>query len=193
MSEIEKLIERHEKDLDPLEIEGYRNLVSELDDFFEAESNMSIDDNHQIETFASVALESSDIVRAMRKFYGKPMFSNVTISAKDEEGNDVTWYGLVSSQARHFSTHIYDFQHNIITYQVLLILKFYTASGREPLHFALVRWYDQIDEITEISGCPRVKLIDQYSCIPLESVDQTVHIVSRFGKENKYLVNTFIF
>jgi hypothetical protein len=80
-----------------------------------------------------------------------------------------------------------------ITYQVLLILKFYTASGREPLDFALVRWYDKIDEITEIWGCPRVKLIDQYSCIPLESVDQTVHIVPRFGKENEYLVNTFIF
>ncbi len=96
LSEIEELIERHQNDLDPLEIEGYRNLVSGLDDFFEAESNMSIDDDHQIETFASVALESSDIVRAMRKFHGKPMFSNVTISAKDEEENDVAWYGLVS-------------------------------------------------------------------------------------------------
>ena len=69
--------------------------MSGLDDFFE-ESNMSIGDDHQIETFASVALESSDIVRAIKNFHGKPMFSNVTISAKDEEGNGVTWYGLVS-------------------------------------------------------------------------------------------------
>jgi len=75
----------------------------------------------------------------------------------------------------------------------LLILKFYTASGSEPLDFALVRWYDQVDEITELWGCSRVKLIDQYSCIPLESVDQTVHIVPRFGKNNEYLVNSFMF
>ena len=66
--------------------------------------------------------------------------------------------------------------------KVLLILKFYTASGSEPLDFALVRWYDQVDEITEVWSCPRVKLINHYSCIPLESIDQTVHIVSRFGK-----------
>jgi hypothetical protein len=93
--EIDEL-ERHGSDLDSLEIEGFRNLVAGLDDFFEAESKMSISDDHQIETFASVALESSDIVRAMRNFHGKPMFSNVTISAKDEEGNGMTWYGLVS-------------------------------------------------------------------------------------------------
>jgi hypothetical protein len=96
LSEIEEFIKQHKKDLDPLEIEGYRNLVSGLDDFFEAESNMSIDDDHYMETFGSVALESSDVVRAMRKFHGKPMFSNVTISAIDEEENDVAWYGLVS-------------------------------------------------------------------------------------------------
>ena len=57
--------------------------------FFE-ESNMSIGDDHQIETFASVVLKSSDIVRAIKNFHGKPMFSNVTISAKDEEKNGVT-------------------------------------------------------------------------------------------------------
>ena len=78
------------------QIEEFRNLVSELDDFFEEESNISIYDDYQIETFASVALESTDIVRATKSFHGKPMFSNVTISAKDEEGNSVTWYGLVS-------------------------------------------------------------------------------------------------
>ena len=75
----------------------------------------------------------------------------------------------------------------------MLILKFYTASGSEPLDFALVRWYDQVDKMTELWGCPRVKLINQYSCILLESIDQTVHIVLRFSKENEYLVNNFIF
>ena len=87
--EIDELLERHRNDLDQHQIERFRNLVSELDDFFE-ESNMSIGDDHQIETFASVALESSDIVHAIKNFHGKPMFSNVTISAKNEEENGVT-------------------------------------------------------------------------------------------------------
>ena len=94
LNEIDEFL-RNRNDLDQHQIERFRNLVSGLDDFFE-ESNMSIGDDHQIETFASVALKSSDIVRAIKNFHGKPMFSNVTISAKDEEGNGVTWYSLVS-------------------------------------------------------------------------------------------------
>ena len=119
MVEIDELLERHRNDLDQHQIEGFRNLVSGLDDFFE-ESNMSIGDDHQIETFASVALESSDIVRAIKNFHGKPMFSNVTISAKDEEGNGVTWYGLVSIIFQRiltlFNTYI-QFLTHFITYQ----------------------------------------------------------------------------
>ena len=93
--------------------------MSELDDFFE-ESNMSIGDDHQIETFASVALESSDIVHAIKNFHGKLMFSNITISAKDEERNGVTWYGLVSIIFQCiltlFNTYIRFLTH-FITYQ----------------------------------------------------------------------------
>ena len=117
--EIDELLERHRNDLDQHQIKGFRNLVSGLDDFFE-ESNMSIGDDHQIETFASVALESSDIVRAIKNFHGKPMFSNITISAKDEEGYGVTWYGLVSIIFQRiltlFNTYIRFLTH-FITYQ----------------------------------------------------------------------------
>ena len=95
LNEIDEFL-RNRNDLDQHQIEGFRNLVSGLDDFFEEESNISIHDDHQIETFAFVALESTDIVRATKRFHRKPMFSNVTISAKNEEGNSVTWYGLVS-------------------------------------------------------------------------------------------------
>ena len=95
LNEIDEFL-RNRNNLDQHQIEGFHNLVSELDDFFEEESNISIHDDHQIETFASVVLESTDIVRATKSFHRKPMFSNVTISAKDEEENSVTWYGLVS-------------------------------------------------------------------------------------------------
>lgn len=78
----------------------------------------------------------------------------------------------------------------------MLLLKFYRATGREPLNFALVRWYDVSDEDEELWGCPRLKQTEQYSCIPIESVDKTVHIVPKFGRGrrgNEFLVNSFMF
>ena len=77
-----------------------------------------------------------------------------------------------------------------IIYKILLILKFYQAKDKDPLELALVRWYD---EVGELWGCPKLKLIKQYSCIPIDSIDRTVHIVARFEKINEYLVNSFMF
>ena len=82
----------------PFQIEGLRNLVIGLDDFFEEESNMSIHNDHRVETYSSVALESTDIVRVTGQFHGKLMFSNVIVSADGAEGNETIWYGLVSCQ-----------------------------------------------------------------------------------------------
>ena len=71
----------------------------------------------------------------------------------------------------------------------MLILKF-DEVDREPLEFALVRWYE---EVGELWGCPKLKLLKQYSCILLDSIDRTVYIILRYNKMNKYLVNSFIF
>ena len=42
-------------------------------------------------------------------------------------------------------------------------------------------------------GCPRLLLIEQYTCVYLDSVDMSVHIVPRSKCENEYFVNTYIF
>ncbi|CAG8695313.1 6816_t:CDS:2 [Ambispora leptoticha] len=55
---------------------------------------MSIHDDSWIEIFASAALESTDIICASPNFHGKPMFSNINVSAKNEENEDINWYGL---------------------------------------------------------------------------------------------------
>ena len=73
---------------------------------------------------------------------------------------------------------------------MLLILKFYPALDKDPLEFAHVRWYE---EVGELWGSPRLRLLKYYSCIPIDSVDRTVHIVPRFDKTNEYLVNSFMF
>ena len=43
------------KDIDSLQKEGLQNLLTGLDEFFEEESTMSIDDDAQMEFFASAA------------------------------------------------------------------------------------------------------------------------------------------
>jgi len=73
---------------------------------------------------------------------------------------------------------------------VLLIFKFYEGNEKNLLEFAHVRWYEECDELW---GCPKLKLINHYSCIPIKSIDKTVYIVPRFEKTNEYLVNIFIF
>ena len=73
---------------------------------------------------------------------------------------------------------------------MLLIFKFYERNGKNPLEFTHVRWYEENDELW---GCPRLRLIKHYSCIPIESINKTVYIVPRFEKTNEYLVNIFMF
>ena len=88
----------HKSNLHHLQIEEYSNLLNGLNEFFEEESNLSnisIHNDSRIETFTSVALESTDIVHATSSFHGKEMFSDVIVSTKDEKGNEVNWYGRV--------------------------------------------------------------------------------------------------
>jgi len=100
LENIDDFLQDREKNLHPLQIEELRNLVVGLNDFFEEESNMSIHDDHRVETYSSVALESTDILHATGQFHGKPMFSNVIVSAKDAEGNKTVWYGLVRKRVQ---------------------------------------------------------------------------------------------
>ena len=53
----------------------------------------------------------------------------------------------------------------------MLILKFYQAIDKDLLELTLVRWYD---EDGELWGYSKLKLIKQYSCIPIDSIDRTV-------------------
>ena len=94
--ELEDFLQKNRNNLDPLQAEGFQNLLTGLDDFFEVESTMSLDKDNRIEIFSSASLESTDIIHATSNFHGKPMFSNVAVSAPDDQGNELNWYGLVS-------------------------------------------------------------------------------------------------
>jgi hypothetical protein len=65
-------------------------------------------------------------------------------------------------------------------------------ENKEPINLVLLRWYDEVDG-EEMYGCPRLYLTDQYTCVYLDSVDLSVHIIARSNCENEFLVNRYIF
>src|SRR5205809_6205923 len=73
---------------------------------------------------------------------------------------------------------------------LVLLLEFFAEDLKPPLNIVLVRWYDEIDEIY---GCPRLQLTNQYTCIYLDSVDMSVHIIPRNNCKNEYFVNRYVF
>ncbi len=70
------------------------------------------------------------------------------------------------------------------------ITRIFCGRLKPPLNIVLVRWYDEIDEIY---GCPRLQLTNQYTCIYLDSVDMSVHIIPRNNCKNEYFVNRYVF
>lgn len=79
---------------------------------------------------------------------------------------------------------------------MLLRLKIKINLCEQSYDLALVQWYDfkyQAKSRLLKYDCPHLKLIEMFTLISIESIVELVHIVPRFGKENEYLVNKFLF
>ena len=64
---------------------------------------------------------------------------------------------------------------------------------KPPLNLALVQWYDfKLQRNSYFYNCPFLKLVELYNLIPIETIDNIVHIIPRFGKEDEYFVNKYI-
>lgn len=75
----------------------------------------------------------------------------------------------------------------------MLLFKFLRGSYKEPYELALVRWYDIDLTEHEKYGCPQLYYTEEYNAIPIGSINQGVHIVPRFDKENRFLLNKYMF
>jgi hypothetical protein len=69
-------------------------------------------------------------------------------------------------------------------------------NRHEGLKLALIQWYD-FKHINDQSkhfrlDCPYMKMTDLYNLIPIESINETVHIVPQFEKTNSYYINKFV-
>ena len=62
------------------------------------------------------------------------------------------------------------------------------------MHLALVQWYDFKSKKTPfVYGCPLLRLTEMYNFIEIEAIEDIVHIVPRFGKNNEHFVNKYLF
>ena len=79
---------------------------------------------------------------------------------------------------------------------MLLRLKLQINSCEQSYDFALIQWYDfkyQAKNRLFKHDCLHLKLIEMFTLIAIESIIELVHIIPRFGKDNEYLVNKFLF
>ena len=72
------------------------------------------------------------------------------------------------------------------------MLEFFTDSFSDLINLILLRWYNEVDG-EEMYGYLRLWLTEQYTCVYLDSVDMSVHIIPRSKCENEYFVNTYMF
>ena len=73
------------------------------------------------------------------------------------------------------------------------MLKFFRGPAKEPYELAMIRWFEIVLEEPEVYNCPQLYYTNEYNIIPIGSIDQEVHIIPRFDKKNKFLLNKFLF
>ena len=91
MMNIDDFVNDNKEKLHMLQIEAFQKLTTSLEKFFNQPGQAKNINTYQVQTFASIALESTDIIRSTNCFHGNPMFSNVEISGKEEQ----LWYSVV--------------------------------------------------------------------------------------------------
>jgi hypothetical protein len=63
-----------------------------------------------------------------------------------------------------------------------------------PMHLALVQWYDfKSSENPCLYECPLLKKTNLFNLIEIEAINDIIHIIPRFNKNNEFLVNKFLF
>ncbi|RHZ72834.1 hypothetical protein Glove_238g17 [Diversispora epigaea] len=123
----------------------------------------------RIKIYSFVTLKNSAILRAVDNFHDRPWFSNIAINMNIEELSD------------------YQTDNGICYAQTLLITEIRLPNKSTQLHLALVQWYNFKSEITLfVYSCPLLELVELYNFIEIEAIEDTIHVVPRFDKNNEY-------
>ncbi|CAG8741219.1 484_t:CDS:2, partial [Rhizophagus irregularis] len=112
---------------------------------------------------------------ATLSFNNLPMFNDISIEIDE-------------SQLEEFVT--YD---NSCFAKVLLLVQVFLNNNHEGLKLALIRWYDlKIQSKHFRLDCPYMKMTNLYNLIPIESINEIVHVIPQFEKVDSYYINTFV-
>ncbi|RHZ80858.1 hypothetical protein Glove_131g28 [Diversispora epigaea] len=117
----------------------------------------------------SVTLKNGAILRTKNDFHHRPWFSNIAVNMNEEE----------------LSEYLSD--KGICYAQTLLITEI-RLPNKSLMHLALVQWYDFIEETPFVYSCPLLRLVEVYNFIEIEVIEDTIHVVPRFDKNNEYFV-----
>jgi hypothetical protein len=174
---------------------GFSKFLKCLDSYLSFPgSNIEIFGETRVNTYKSVTLEDGSIMRATSSFHNKPWFSDIAVLMDSEESNDyLSDQGLCYGQVIlcMFYLYIRKAITDICCLQALLLVEILTDP---PLNLALIQWYDfKSKKYPYKYGCPHLKLKESYHFIAIEAIQGIVHIVPRFGKDNEYFVNKYIF
>ncbi|KAF0481613.1 zn-finger domain-containing protein [Gigaspora margarita] len=77
--------------------------------------------------------------------------------------------------------------------KILLLLRLFQDLLKEPYDLAIFHWYDILSEESELYSCLQLYYSEEYNTIPIGSIIQKVHIISRFDKKNHFLLNQCMF
>ncbi|RHZ89364.1 hypothetical protein Glove_16g23 [Diversispora epigaea] len=75
-----------------------------------------------------------------------------------------------------------------ICYTQTLLITEIRLPNKSPMHLAFVQWYDFIEETPFVYGCPLLRLVEVYNFREIEAIEDTIHVVPRFDKNNEYFV-----
>ncbi|RHZ87975.1 hypothetical protein Glove_27g77 [Diversispora epigaea] len=103
-----------------------------------------------------------------------PWFSNIAVNMNEEE----------------LSEYLSD--KGICYAQTLLITEI-RLPNKSLMHLALVQWYDFIEETLFVYSGPLLRLVEVYNFIEIEAIEDTIHVVPRFDKNNEYFINKYLF
>ncbi|RHZ77311.1 hypothetical protein Glove_181g55 [Diversispora epigaea] len=155
-------------------IKGFNQFLKCFDDFLDNILEVKNIKECDIIIYGTATLENGSIIRAKNKFHDKPWFSNVAISMDSNESSD------------------YQSDEGLCYGKILLMAKI-EIEEKPPLNLALVQWYDfKFEKNSYLYNCPLLKLVELYNLIPIETIDNIVHIIPRFDKDNEYFVNKYM-